>query len=96
MKNLPRPDHLIHKTFTVRMWERAVNKNPNWVLEGISWFKTDSVGRYQNYTITKAFELMYQGDRVIVLFHPKYDKETIRPIVQKRIMERYEEINLEY
>ena len=80
----------------VWMWERSVNKNPNWATEGISWFETDVTGRYQNLVITKAFEIMYQGDRVIVLFHPKYDKETIRPIVQKRIMERYEEINLEY
>ena len=96
MKNLPRPDHLIHKTFMVWMWERAVNKNPNWVLEGISWFKTDSVGRYQNYTITKAFELIFQGDRVIVLHHPDHEQDVIEPIVQKRLMDRYEELDLEY
>ena len=96
MKNLERSPHLSTKTFLVWMWERSVNKNPDWCLEGLTFLVTDEDGNREHFNITTPFELKFEDDRMYVLYLPQFTEDQIKPHVKKKIMERYEHLNSEY
>lgn len=91
-----RPEHIKGNTSLIWMYERSINKNPNWCLEGLAYKATDETGRYQDIQITEAFEIHDQGNQIIVLHHPKYSVDKLKPHVKKKIMTRYDKLNLEY
>ena len=94
--NEDRPEHLKGNTFLIWMYERNTKKNPDWCLEGLVYQVTDDTGRYQDIQLNEAFEMHEQGNQAIILYHPKYTIEQLAPHVKKKIMTRYDKLNLEY
>ena len=89
------PEHINGNTSLIWMWHRTSN-NPDWALEGLAYQATDETGRYQDIQITQAFEVHDQGNQVIILHHPKFTTEQLKPKVQEYIMARYRTLNQEY
>jgi len=93
---MSRPNHLKGNTFLIWMYERNIKSNPNWCLEGLAYQVTDETGKYQDLQLTEAFEFHEHENQMIVLHHPKFTLEQLKPAIKKKIMLRYDKLNLEY
>jgi hypothetical protein len=93
---MSRPKHIDGNTSLIWMYERSIKKNPDWCLEGLMYQETDESGLYQGIQLSDAFEIHEQLNQVIILHHPKYTRDQLKPHVKKKIMTRYENLNLEY
>ena len=90
------PEHLKDNTSLVWMFQRDIAENPNWMLEGLTFVATDEAGRFKDIVIKEAFEFFDEQNKLIVLHHPKYTEEDLKPHVKKKILTRYSNLNGQY